>query len=178
MSLIVETGSGLENAESYCSVADADSYHAKHGNAAWGTLATGDKEIALRRATAYMQQAYSQRWDGWRSTIGQALDWPRSEVRRRDAPQGYGNVYGFVTSYYPSDAIPAEIVSACAMLALQSRTADLLPNIEPAVAAESVGPISVTYVNGGTSLTRYTAVEYLLAKFFSSGAGRISLTRS
>ena len=47
MALIVEDGTGLANAESYVSVADATTYHTNYGNTAW---------TAIIRSTARVNQ--------------------------------------------------------------------------------------------------------------------------
>lgn len=62
MSIIVETGAGLSNSESYCSVAFADTYHADRGNDAWDNV--DNKEAALRKAFDYIQSSYTLAWDG------------------------------------------------------------------------------------------------------------------
>lgn len=54
MALIVEDGTGLADAESYLSVADADTYHADRNNEAWQDYSTAEKEAALRKATQYI----------------------------------------------------------------------------------------------------------------------------
>jgi hypothetical protein len=51
VSLIVEDGTGLATAESYISVADADTRQAALGITNWATLSTAEKEQALRRST-------------------------------------------------------------------------------------------------------------------------------
>ena len=74
MALVVEDGTGLSTAESYISVADADTYHSDRGNALWtGTDAV--KEEALRQATEYLDATYD--WKGSISLTTQALNWPR-----------------------------------------------------------------------------------------------------
>jgi hypothetical protein len=44
MTLIVETGQGLPDAESFISVADADTYFTARGNAVWAALTDDAKE--------------------------------------------------------------------------------------------------------------------------------------
>jgi hypothetical protein len=68
MTLTVEDGTGKADAESYISVADADTYFTARNNATWAALSTSDKEAALRKATDYMLQAYRVRWAGMRET--------------------------------------------------------------------------------------------------------------
>src|SRR5687767_15226190 len=77
MAIIVEDGTGLSTAESYITVAYADTYHTDRGQTTWtGTDAA--KEAALRRALAYLDGRYGPRFNGLRK-LGrdQALMWPR-----------------------------------------------------------------------------------------------------
>jgi hypothetical protein len=48
MALIVEDGTGLANAESYVSVADATTYHANIGNTAWAVYRQSLRDITLQ----------------------------------------------------------------------------------------------------------------------------------
>lgn len=170
MALTTEDGTGLANAESLCAVAAADAYHAARGNAAWASLTTDAKEQALRRATDYMQQTYRLMWAGDRRFIGQALDWPRVEVPRRD-----------FDDYYPDDEVPAEVQRACAELAYRGRAgADLLADAGRKVVEQTVGPITTKYAQGSPSAKRYAAVDALLAPFLRSpkGGGMVRLVRA
>lgn len=173
MSLIVESGAGLPNAESYISAADADTYHANRGNAAWAALDTAGKEQALRAATDYMRQTYRLRWIGMRVTITQALDWPRAWVPIVDSPGGY---HGF-PNYLALDVVPPEVVSACAELALRASAAPLLPDVGPQVTREQVGPVSVDYLPGGRQTLHFAAVDALLAPWLK-GRGSVLVARA
>ena len=101
MSVIVETGAGVANANSFASVAAATAYHAARGNAAWDNI--DDKDAALLKATDNMQAEYHSRWKGVQTHATQPLDWPRWGV----CIDGWGN-------YIASDAIPVEVINACA----------------------------------------------------------------
>jgi len=162
MALIVEVGNCDPAAESYCSVDAADLYHANLGNAAWALLSISQKEVALRKATNYMLQRYREKWDGYRRTVAQALDWPRTEVRRRDAPTTYGSVRGFMLTYYSIYEVPAIVIQACAELALRSTTQDLLPDLTRKTRSESVGSLSVVYADDSSQLVKFTAIDSLL----------------
>ena len=50
MTLIVEDGTGLANAESYVSVADATTYHANIGNTAWAAITSDATKEQLATA--------------------------------------------------------------------------------------------------------------------------------
>lgn len=164
MSLVVETGEGLSTAESYISVADADARHTAFGNTAW-TGATGVKEAALRRATAYIEQAYRDRWKGTRLYRAQALSWPR-----------YGAcVDGFDL---PSTALPAEVANACADLAVKALDGELNADLTRAVIREKVGPLETEYSAYGPESTRYRSIDMELAPFLKGGGVNARLVRA
>lgn len=141
MSLIVEDGTGRADAESYATVAQADEYHQKRGNAGWAGETAG-REAALRRASEYLDGAYRTRWLGKGSTPTQALAWPRAYAR-----SGAG--------YLPSDAVPLAVVRACCEAALRElqNPGSLAPDLYPGerVVSETVGPLEVEYADGGGS---------------------------
>lgn len=153
--LVVEDGTGLANADSYISVADADDYHDLLGNTSW-TGADATKEHALRKATQYIQQVYFDRWDGYRKTSAQALDWPREDVQIKGLR--------FV-EYVASTTIPQEVKNACASLALRALTDDLMADEERAVISESVDVISVTYSEYAPQQKKYPEIDKMLAKY-------------
>jgi len=158
ITLVVETGAGLSNANSYLSVADADTYHEEHsGSTDWSGAGTADKERALITATQYLDIKYSGRWKGVKGSSTQALAWPRTGVY--DA-EGYS---------VASDLVPPQIEDACAELALKILEGDiLLDDIdEPGdIASESVkvGPIedSTTYLGSKSQVKKYPLVEGLI----------------
>ncbi|HWS73670.1 MAG TPA: DnaT-like ssDNA-binding protein [Quisquiliibacterium sp.] len=164
MTIIVETGAALTDAESYITVADADTYHAARGNTAWASLSTGSKEAALRKATDYMTGAYQGRWKGERATSAQALDWPRT---------------GAVANGYEvaSDAVPAAVARACAELALRASAADLSPDLERGVRRERVDVIETEYDTTSPQATRYRAVDQLLAAYLTGGGAFVRVER-
>lgn len=97
MALVVEDGTGLDNAESYLSVNDADSYfETMRGDASeyasdWLSDTTTDpiKEACLRWATKLIDKLW--RWDGQKSTTTQKLRWPRSYVYDDEGDQVEGD---------------------------------------------------------------------------------------
>ena len=161
MALIVEDGTGLSDAESFLSVADADSYFSKHGEpSAWTAATTAAKEAALRLATQYLCTVYHQRWKSVRTYEEQALDWPRAWM---DDDDGYS---------IDSDELPQRLKDATAEMSLRSLSATLLPDVDNPGAIKrervKVGPIEdeVEYTSGGKSqLIRYRLVDLLLAPY-------------
>ena len=164
MSLVTENGTGQATAESYISVASADARHTAFGNTAWtGTDAV--KEQALRRATAYMTQAYRGRWTGTKLTSAQALDWPRYDV----SVDGYS---------VDSNIVPADIVNACADLALKASTDTLNADLERAIIREKVGPLETEYSAYSPQRPRYPAIDGALAPYLTGSAATAQLVRA
>lgn len=110
--ITVETGEGLTNSNSYCTTAEADSYHetTRLHNSAWESAA--DPEIALIWATRLLDEQV--RWKGVISNEDQALRWPRSYVYTRDGVLIEG------------DTIPTWLKNATAELALYLVSEDRL----------------------------------------------------
>jgi hypothetical protein len=135
MSLIVEDGTGLTNADSMISLAYADTYHSDLGNSDW-TGSDADKESAIRRACAYLRDALD--WVGF--PVGQreqSMPFPRDGLCDR---HGYS---------VASTSVPAEIQRATAELALRELTTPgyLQPDVTPAQAVkrEKVGPFETEF---------------------------------
>lgn len=164
MALIVENGTGLATAESYCSVADADARHAAFGNTAWtGTDAA--KEAALRRATAFMEQRYRTVWKGTKLFRAQALSWPR---------------YGAVVDGWDvlSTEVPTDIRNACADLAVKALTTELNADQTRAVIREKVGPLETEYSEYSPQGTRFVSIDDALAPYLIGGGGSTRLLRA
>jgi len=124
MTLIVEDGTGKTDAESYISVADADTYVANYiksdntGRVAWDAATTDDKGDALRRATSYLDTEYKAKWQGRRSTELQALDWPRWGVVDCD---GYG---------LGTDEIPVQLKNSEVEMATKALVEELYKDVK------------------------------------------------
>lgn len=135
MAIVVETGVGLANADALISVAYADTYHARIGNAAWAG-ADEVKEPAIVRATSFLSNAYV--WQGLRRRgRDQALAWPRTQVFDQE---GYSVAF---------DAIPTEVQQAVAEIALRELAAPgaMTPDYTPSerVKREQFGPVAFDY---------------------------------
>ena len=162
MSLIVEDGTGLANAQSYISVADADTYFTEHSApAVWTAASTAAKEKALKLAAQYMDAIFKMRWKGIRKQETQALDFPRYGIEDRD---GY---------FLSSDALPTPIKQACAEYAVRSITNELYPDLTADSGSLSakrvkVGPIEVDkqWAGGTRPYRRYSIVEAMLVDMF------------
>ncbi|TYQ19914.1 UNVERIFIED_ORG: hypothetical protein JN05_01282 [Zoogloea ramigera] len=171
MPLIIETGAGLPDADSYASVAEADRQLAALGVTYWAPLDESDKEVALRNATRFMRTNYRLRWAGQRVHQTQALDWPRYDVCVDGWP-------------VRSDVVPTEVVSACIDLAARAgRGEQLMPDLDTGsnvVKRDKTGPLETEYFQNTTEAReRFVAVDAALAPFFGAtgGAGMIKLVR-
>lgn len=166
MALIVEDGTGLATAESYISVADADTRMTNLGNTNWTTLTATEKEQALRRATVYMEQAYRSRWSGYRNGDTQALSWPRN---------------GVVIDRYilvDDDVVPAAVADACADLAFRAAAGDLNADLERGVVRKKVGPLETEYDRASPQSVRYRSIDMMLAPYLMGGGAMATLVRS
>jgi len=161
VTLTVEDGTGLAAADSYVSIAVALTYHAALGNTAWAAATEAAQEIALRRATQYLNNRYTYR--GTRLNSTQALEWPRV---------GYEQ-YG-VTESWPV----ANLKAACCEAALRALSDTLQTDVAAdQVTEETVGPITVKYAQK-TGQTRYPVVDALLARYSAGGSGGMRIERA
>lgn len=170
MALIVEDGTGLAVADSLCSLEQATAYHAGLGNAAWANLASDtEREVMLRRATAYMEAIYRTLWAGNRLIVTQALSWPRTLVPVKD----------YAGAYYASDEVPVIVANACAELALRAISGDLAPDVGRLKKRVKVGEIETEYADSATGYTRYRLVDKMLEPFMGGSSGmNIRLVRA
>ena len=155
MSLIVEDGTGIVDAESYCTVAFADTYHVARGNeTTWRDQDKPVKEIALRKATEYIDLRFGSRFKGSVEfpDTPQALLFPRIDI------EGYTDV-------------PICLQRAVAEYALRSLTTALAPDPTAdatgravAFRSEKVGPIQekTGYFNVVSPFSSYPLADALL----------------
>jgi hypothetical protein len=146
MPLIVENGTGMANADSYVSLADANAYATSRGltfpiAGADATLA----EQALRRATVWLDAAYRGRFSGYRKNRrAQALEWPRTGALDALCPP----------NPIDPDAVPIEIVQATIEAAVREKAApgSLSPDVTPGKIISEVAvevAVSVKYATPG-----------------------------
>lgn len=74
----IESTAGATDANSFCSVAEANSYHAARlHNEVWYNATTDSRERALKWASRILNEMI---WKGQKTASTQALVWPRSYV--------------------------------------------------------------------------------------------------
>ena len=154
---VVEDGSGKVDANSYASVAAADQYHLDFGQTTWDALTDAVKEMALRKATRWMDIEYTGRWIGERSNETQAQAWPRTNAEDYD---GYTYAY---------NQVPTKLVQATSELAFYALTEDLAQNLssgtgELMATSTKVGPIETEkrYAAPARQQKAYTVAETLI----------------
>lgn len=164
----------MSTAETYCTVAEATTYFTNIGNAAWAAL-TSDaiREQSLRKAVAFMLGRYRFRWAGSRKTTTQALDWPRSLVPIKDAP----DLYGGSASYYDDASVPQAVKEACASLALRASSASLIADQSRTKKSVTVGPITTVYDDVAGQATQYVEVDAMLAPFLKASGNQVEMVR-
>jgi hypothetical protein len=122
MAISIDATVGGANANSYLTLAAAqaiiDGFVEDADVTAWASATTDQKNRALFTAT---QRLDRERFLGARATDTQALQWPRTGVRK---PDTYINTYavGFpfriTTDYYTDDEIPQQVQYAQVVLAV------------------------------------------------------------
>lgn len=153
MAFVAEDGTGLPNSNAYGDVSGADDYFADRGVETWADLGTAEKQIALIKATDYIENRFN--FLGSVYNDDQALKFPRVYLDASD-PQ-----------------MPANLLKAMYEYALRTLDGELAPDLEFDAKGlqveskkEKVGPIeeSTTYKTGASILTLrpYPAADMLL----------------
>lgn len=155
MTLTVEDGTGLADADSYVTVQEADDYaDIFHSDTTWDTLTLVEKEARLKQATRFLDTMVS-----WASTIKkptQALAWPRHEFNDRE---------GRVVS---EDSVPELIKNAQIDLAIESLTNTLTLEYDKLI-REDFGDTSDSYAapvaRGGSSVVRDLVKNFAFMRY-------------
>ena len=142
--LIVESGNGDSNADSYIDVAFADSYFLKRGITQWATLT--NREQLIIRAMDYIENNYT--YQGTKLISTQALQFPRLINGE--------TVYSIA------------IKNALCELALKSNEDDLLADTDKTTIREKVGALEVEYDPNQDNTKSYNYVNKLLAPYLVS----------
>lgn len=165
MALVVETGTIVEDANSYASVEYADAYFVSLGNAIWSELSLLEKEVALAQATAYVDIRWISVLPGEATPFEQPLAFPR-----------------YVNSelYFPS-----RLVKATCEYAVRAAQGPLAPDIAYddtnrflSRKLEEVGPIKEDVSFTGRSAfpaqwRMYPIPDAIMQSFLRSNMGRI-----
>lgn len=155
MSLIVEDGTGLPDANSYCDLDEIRSYAADRGVA----LSSDDAIIIAFaiKATDYLE-SYAELFVGKPANLTQSLSWPRKWVMQDQS------------NPLPDDVIPQKLKDAESQLCIeQNNGVNLFPTTDPAttggfVVREKIDVIETQYSEriSITGLPIMPAVDSLL----------------
>lgn len=156
------------SADSYTSLADADTYVASYFSNAdltvWQAASTEAKESALRQATQYIDSKFGDRFPGQIVSTSQSLAWPRVNASDRagrvitDIPDACRNA--------TVELAGRRVVSGGSLAPAQSR----------GLKSAKVGPIEVKYTAAaasGAPETNYQWVNQLLSAVLITAGRRI-----
>lgn len=130
MALIIEDGTGVEDANTYVSVEDARAIAETRGL----TLSASGTELGAQLvSSADRLTSYEGRFSGVRTTGEQGLSYPRNRSYR------YGSVF-------PNNSIPKELKLAQVMLAsMLEEGVEIWQTSSAGIRREKVGPLETEY---------------------------------
>jgi len=188
MAVTIDATVGGENANSYLTLEAAEAiiggFVQDDDVVAWASATTDQKNRALVSAT---QRLDRERFLGARATDTQALQWPRTGVRK---PDTYINTYavGFpfriTTDYYTDTEIPDQIKYAECVLAVylnNNRDGMGLSGIED-YKSVAIGSLRIENAGSSASATGADRVPPIYERYLTglriSGPGNFAIRRS
>lgn len=167
MSLVIENGTIVPNAQSYVTVAEVIAFAAARGIVLPATTDAA-VEILIHKAMDLLESIEAQ-FQGTRVSDTQVLAWPRKDV----------SLNGFPVA---ETTIPALLKKGLCQLATDAATTDLMPiGTGREVIEEKVDVLSTKYAERGNTAPQphltafYAAIDPLLA---SGGVFNLELTRA
>lgn len=134
ITLVIEDGSGVLNANVYSDVTYVDNYHSDRGHASWASFDAEKKKSCMIRATDYVEKRFGLRYRGRRLSRDQGLQWPRA-----DAYDDSGYLFS------SSSAIPKQLKMAIAEYSLRAGLmGELAPDPIPLVPRQDLSVVSPT----------------------------------
>jgi hypothetical protein len=188
MAITIDATVGGANANSYLTLAAAEliieGFVQDDDVTAWASATNDQKNRALYTAT---QRLDRERFLGARATDTQALQWPRTGVRK---PDTYINTYavGFpfriTTDYYTDTEIPSQIKQAQCVLAVylnNNKDGMGLSGIEDYKSVQ-IGTLRVESAGASASATGADRLPPIFERYLTglriSGPGNIAIRRS
>jgi hypothetical protein len=171
MAFIVEDGTQVASANAYITEAWLEQYAEDTGQ----TLASGNVEAAIVRASIWIDGRYGMRFPGLIYGRTQGLLWPRSSSYDRN---------GYLVA---EDAVPIEIKRATAEAAIReladpgALAPDVVASAGGAVKREKLGPLEVEYEAGtsaGATGPGFPVIDGILAPLLAWGGSSIPLIRA
>ncbi len=151
MGITVEDGTGIADANAYCDEDFLDTYTDDRAI----TLADGDAEAAIIRASAAIDAIYRGRFPGYR-THGrrQGMEWPRVAV--------------YDAEWLPiaNNEIPIEIKNAVCEFAIREliEAGSSMPDLDPTLRSVQAGSVRLEYAANANPQTIFQLVDGILAR--------------
>lgn len=190
ITVIVEDGSGVDSANAYLSVSDMAEYAAASLYSASWTAATPDNQsVAVVYATQVMDQSFA--YYGYKSNLGQSLEWPRQQVPNPNYPSYLGVGYRtgdqalasfWGDQYFPNDKIPKKFKQCVAQMVLEllktDRTAEASSKGLSSIGVGS-GAVSVVFntADVAKAVTNYIRDSMQIFGDFRGGSTKVSMVR-
>lgn len=159
MAFTPEDGTGVEDANAYVTVEDADTYMSERARAAWASLSEPQKQAAIIEATIFLDSTFQ--WRGEIKSTSQGIAFPRVNCVDRDG------------RYY-DDQVPKQVKAACCELAWLARSGALIASeTEAAIKRVEAGPVKVEFLNGNkvADADKFAWVNRLVGPLIKGGAG-------
>lgn len=137
---------GSASANSYCTLAEAETYFGNsYGRAVWTSASDANKNIVLIEATRLLDTLV--KWQGYLATATQALRWPRTYVRDPDSYPGSTAFMdiGLGGPYLDSTTVPQPIKEIACELAYSILSNGGFSAVENDVTKVRVGTIIVDF---------------------------------
>lgn len=149
ITLVVENGTGLPDANSYCDLDFAIEYCTMKGYTDWLKLSENQQKIFIIRGTEFVDNFYT--WKGIRHRQSQSMAFPRDDIYDDDR--------------YPVDGIPDKLKKACIEAAFlnASSSANTLFSTKDEngkVKKQKVDTLEVEYFNAEQSGLSAADVDY------------------
>jgi hypothetical protein len=163
MAFTVEDGTGVEGANTYITLEEAEAYFFDR-NIPWPT-----RDIEVQRqgeiviATTYVDSKYS--WPGTRKSRSQGLQWPREDATDREGHE------------IAENSVPIEVKNAVCEAVLVYSELNLALDRGGMIASVTVGPISETYMNGASPGKVFPKIDAAVRPIVVGGKGRVVVTR-
>ncbi len=147
--IVVETGQGLANSNSYVSEAEVATYATDRG-----ITLTASEDVLIIKAMDYLE---TLNYIGDKQTEAQALQWPRDNVYIDDF-------------YIEPTTIPQELKNAQMSLCMSiDDGTDPMATIGRATKKEKVDVLEVEYMDNAASKAIVTSVNRMLSKLLKGG---------
>jgi hypothetical protein len=171
MTLVVEDGTGLANANTYASVEEFTTFMTDRGETTIAEADEDQKEVALIKSADYMMQKYRMLWKGSRAQTDQRLDWPRRGV---DVPDFFDPFFRDLsniplsfqdTLFVPENEVPQSIKEGQMLIAKETFSGDqssgsLQGSLGRVTKREKLGVLEVEYFNSQDGSTRQTTLYW------------------